>query len=40
MCILQNFQFPLWDTARVDFGFVFGYPRGAFYLIFNAVLGL
>jgi hypothetical protein len=24
----------------VDFGFVFGYPRGAFYLIFNAVLGL
>jgi len=27
-------------SARVDFGFVFGYPRGAFYLIFNAVLGL
>jgi hypothetical protein len=24
----------------VDFGFVFGYPRGTFYLIFNPVLGL
>jgi hypothetical protein len=37
---LKTFQFPFGIPTRMDFSFVFGYPGGTFYLIFNLILGL